>query len=314
MAHPNRNRNRLARLESASLEDLIEEYPEEWETVGKALVDATATNRPEAIEAFVREAREAAAPYRQRVASSGKNPRVLVTALPYLARSRMAFLAAQHAIRTAALSASGSRGRFGLWSGFLVQKLFFARGLTRKPVSMHSFRWLWPLVTQKRLLMPLVQPRGMYAFYSRELVLSLAQLIGDRSTIEIAAGDGCLSEFLKWAGTEIRATDNHNWSQNIHYPESVENLDAAAALERYHPKAVLCSFPPPKNSFESAVFKTPSVEIYLVVTTRHRFAAGDWQAYENQTDFNMTADPVLSQLVLPPEIDPCVLVFRRKAG
>lgn len=312
MAHRTRNSRQLARIESASLEFLTENFPDEWRSVGQALVNATATRRPEAIEAFVRAAKDAARPYEQRVENSGKNPQVLAAAMPFLVKKRMALLAAQRALQAAALGASSGRRRFGLWSGFLVQRLFFSRGLARKPVSMTTFRWLWPWVTQKRLLMPLVQPKGMYAFYSRELVLALARLIEGRPSLEIAAGDGCLSSFLRGAGVDIHATDDHSWTQNIRYPESVEKLDAVAALARYQPKVVICSYPPPKNNFEASVFQTPSVELYIVITTRHRFAAGDWQAYEKQEHFDMEADKELSHLILPPEIDPLLLLFRRR--
>jgi hypothetical protein len=312
MAHPHRNLRQLARLESATLEQLIAEFPEEWKEVGPKLVEATGTHRAEALEAFVRAAQEAAQPHRARVEKSGRNPQVLATAMPSLVRARMAVLAAQQALRAAAMGGSG-RKRFGLWSGFIVQHLFFAKGLRRKLVSMGAFRWFWPLVTQKRLLMPLVQPRGMYAFYSRELILALDKLIDGRKTLEIAAGDGCLSYFLNRAGCEVRATDDHSWSQNIRYPESVERLDAVSALSQHQPEVVLCSYPPPKNSFEATVFATPSVNLYIVITTRHKFAAGDWDAYERQTDFDMQADEALSHLILPPEIDPLLLVFRRKS-
>jgi hypothetical protein len=312
MAHPKRNLKQLAQLGSASLEVLMEDFPEAWQAVGQQLVDATSTRRPEAIEAFVRAFQEAAAPYEQRVGKSGKNPQVLATALPFLVRKRMAMLAAQRTLHVAALGAGAGRRRFGLWSGFLVQRLFFERGLVRKPVSMRAFRWLWPWVTQKRLLVPLVQPRGMYAFYSRELVAALAELVDHRPALEIAAGDGCLSAFLNHAGTTIRATDDHSWSHNIRYPDAVERLDAGEALERHRPEVVLCSYPPPKNAFEAAVFKTASVDLYIVITTRHKFAAGDWQTYESQTDFAMQADSELSRLILPPEIDPLLLIFRRR--
>ena len=311
MANPKRIERQLALLETASLDALIERFPDEWQTIGQALVDATATKRPEAIEAFVRAAQEAALPYRQRAEKSRKNPRVLATALPYLVRGRMAYLAAKQAVQAVALGGSG-RHRFTLWNGLLVQRLFFAHRLVRKPVSMRAFRWLWPLVTQKRLLMPLVNPKGIYAFYSDKLVGALAQLIGKRRALEIAAGDGCLSRFLTAAGATIDATDDRSWSHAINYPDFVENLDAEAALERYRPATVVCSFPPPGNRFEAAVFGAASVETYLVITTRHRFAAGNWDAYHAQTRFEMTDDAALSRLILPPEIDPALLVFRRK--
>jgi hypothetical protein len=289
-------------------------YPAEWRAVGEALVSATAAGRPEAIEAFVEGARDAAAPWRARVERSHGHPEVVATALPRLAAARMARLAAERTLLAAATGQAGGTVRLGRWSGTLIQALLFGRGLERRPVPMRAFRWVWPLVTQRRLLMPLVQPRGIYCFYSLELVKALAALLGDRPVLELAAGDGTLARFLTARGVAVRATDDQSWRHAVRYPADVEQLDAAAALQRHRPRAVLCSFPPPGNAFERRVFTTPGVELYVVVTTRHRFAAGDWEAYQAQRAFDWSIDEPLSALVLPPELDPAVLVFRRTSG
>ncbi len=302
----------LDALNSATLDTLIARFPQEWEIVGRNLVTATASHRTQDIEAFILRAREEAAPWLRRVQKSHENPKVLASALPAIVCARMAFLAAQRAVQAAALGGSSGRVRFGLWSGFWVQKLFFSRGLTRKPVSLRAFRRWWPWITQKRLLMPLVEPKGIYAFYSQELIAALAARIGARACLEIAAGDGTLTRFLAGAGVRVRATDDHSWSHAIQFPEEVEKLDASQALLRYQPRVVLCAFPPPHNTFEREVFCTPSVDLYIVLTTQHEFAAGDWAAYENQSDFVPQSSPDLDRLLLPPMIDPRVLVFERK--
>jgi hypothetical protein len=304
----------LARLEASTLEELMAAHPAEWRAVGEALVSAAAAGRPEAVEAFVRGARDAAAPWLARVERSHGNPEVVATALPRLAAARMAKLAAERTLLAAATGQAGGTVRLGRWSGTLIQALFFGRGLARRPVPMRAFRWVWPLVTQRRLLMPLVQPRGIYCFYSLELVKALATLVGGRPALEIAAGDGTLSRFLAAHGADVRASDDQSWGHAVRYPAGVERLDAVAALQRYRPRVVLCSFPPPGNGFERRVFATPEVELYVVVTTRHRFAAGDWEAYQAQTAFDWSIDEPLSRLVLPPELDPAVLVFRRRPG
>ncbi len=301
----------LAALEAATLEELQARHPDTWQEVGAALVRAT-EDGPDALAAFARQARDAAAPWRLRVEKSHGHPEVMAAALPRLAAARMARLAVERTLLAAATGQAAGTVRLGRWSGTLIQALFFGRGLERRPVPMRAFRLAWPLVTQKRLLMPLVQPRGIYCFYSLELVKALAALVGARPAVEIAAGDGTLSRFLRARGVTVTSTDDQSWSHAVTYPADVERLDAAAALSRHAPRAVLCSFPPPGNAFERKVFTTPSVELYLVVTTRHRFAAGDWDAYAAQDRFEWAEDPALSRLVLPPELDPAVLVFRRK--
>jgi len=300
----------------ATLESLQERFPGEWKAVGEALVAAARTKRPEDLAAFMNRFHREEKPWRARVEQKRASAAAIKAALPHLAKARMARLAAEEMLRAvAARVATGREGealRFRRWSGWLVQRLLFSRGLERKPVSLAWFRRVWPFVTQRRILMPLVQPRGIYCFYSRELILRLGDLIGERSCLEIAAGDGTLTRFLNAAGTPVQASDDRSWSHAVQYPADVEALDATAALQRHRPAVALCSFPPPGNAFERAVFQTPSVDTYVVITTRHRFAAGDWDAYQRQATFELTHDLPLSRLVLPPELDPAVLVFRRK--
>ena len=50
-----------------------------------------------------------------------------------------------------------------------------------------------------------------------------------------------------------------------------------------------------------------------MISSRHRFAAGDWDAYDAQDAFEMTLDEELSRLVLPPELEAAVYLFRRRA-
>ncbi len=299
-------------LEQATLDELMERFPGEWRSVGEALVAATSSGSAAALEALVDQTRAAAMRQQARLAASHGNPEVLAAALPHLAAARMAKLAVERTLLAAATGLKEGPVRFGRWSGLLVQSLFFSRGLERRPVPMRAFRLTWPLVTQKRLLMPLVQPRGIYCFYSLELVRAIAAVVGDRPALEIAAGDGTLSRFLAAEGVRITATDDQSWRHAIDYPVDVERLEASAALARHQPRAVVCSFPPPGNGFERRVFAMQSVERYLVVTTRHRFAAGDWNAYQAQREFDWEEDQALSRLVLPPELDPAVLVFRRR--
>jgi hypothetical protein len=179
---------------------------------------------------------------------------------------------------------------------------------------MRWFRRVWPLLRQRDLLMPLVQPKGIYCFYSRELVDAVAALIGSRSSLEIAAGDGTLTRFLRDRGVQITATDDYSWQQRVQYPDFVVREDAREALRRRAPEAVICSWPPAGNAFERFVFMTPSVQLYIVIGSRHRFASSDWTAYEAQTKFDLHEEPELARLVLPPELESAVYVFRRRAA
>ena len=138
-------------------------------------------------------------------------------------------------------------------------------------------------------------------------------MIAGRSCLEIGAGDGTLARFLKEQGVQLTATDNHGWEKSVAYPDWVLKLDAREALKKYAPEVVICSWPPAQNDFERDVFNTPSVQLYIVIGSRHQFAFGNWKDYTRQTAFELEEDKALSALVLPPELESVVYVFRRKA-
>jgi hypothetical protein len=234
-------------------------------------------------------------------------------AVSALAHQRLAADALRQMGVAAATGVSGGKLRFGLVSGWLTQRLLFeGGGLERKPVSLRAFKLVWPLVRQKRYLMPLVEPRGIYCFYSDRLVARLAELIGDRDCVEIAAGDGTLARFLRDTGVDVVATDDYSWQRTRRAITDVVEQDARTALRERRPAVVLCSWPPAGNAFERHVFATPSVETYIMIGSRSAFAAGSWDDYRAQDAFTFAERPELSRLVLPPEIAPAVYVFQRR--
>jgi hypothetical protein len=276
-----------------TLKEMREAYPEDWAKVQKEIAGVVNTGDIKDLEAYVQQV------------SSGRGKSAIQQA--------MAAEALRKVCVSAATGVKRGKVRFNLVNGWLAQRLLFkGKGLQRKPVSLAAFSLVWPLLTQKRFLMPLVEPKGIYCFYSRRLIKELAREIGDRSALEIAAGDGTLSRFLRDDGVDIAATDDHSWSHAIDFPDDVENQDAITALKTRKPQVVICSWPPAGNDFEHAVFKTDSVELYVVIASQHAFASGNWNAYSEQTGFDYEEDETLSRLVLPPELEGAVYVFRRK--
>jgi hypothetical protein len=283
------------------LSEVRARFPREWEQVQRELAAVVERDDVEAIKAY---ASTVARPARVR------GEQAVVAAM---ARQRLAAGALKQMGVSAATGVTGGKLRFGLVSGFLAQRLLFrGGGLERKPVSLRWFRLVWPLVREKRFLMPLVEPRGIYCFYSGALVDRLAALIDDRRCVEIAAGDGTLARFLRDAGADVVATDDHSWQQTRRPVADVADQDACSALRERAPEVVLCSWPPAGNTFERWVFQTPSVKTYIVISSASEHAAGNWGDYRRQTAFEMVADPELGALVLPPEIASAVYVFTRR--
>jgi hypothetical protein len=278
-----------------SLQEMRTAYPDEWQAVQRELGEVVASGDPEDLKAYVLRT--------SRGGGSGSEVRRAMTTEAL----RKLCVAAATGVRS-------GRVRFNLLNGWLAQKLLFrGRGLERKPVSLAWFSVIWPLLSQRRFLMPLVEPKGIYCFYSRRLVRELAAMIGDRRTLEIAAGDGTLSRFLAGEGVDVTATDDFSWGHSIDFPDDVVRQDAVSALREREPEVVIVSWPPAGNRFEEHVFRTPSVDLYVVIASEHAFASGNWSAYEAQTEFDFARDDTLSRLVLPPELEAAVYVFRRRS-
>lgn len=292
-----------------SLDELCARFPAEWSTVQSEISDIVGRGVAEELKVYLDGL--------SRLDSSmaGNAQQKEAAALSQFVRSRMAHESVKKLCLSTLAADTGVRNgrlRFNLFNGFIAQKLLFARALERKPVSLFWFRLLWPLVWQRKRLMPLVQPRGIYCFYSRELIGALAEMIAGRNCLEIGAGDGTLARFLNDQGVRITATDTHAWSATVQYPDWVIKQGASEALSACKPEVVICSWPPSQNDFERDVFVTPSVQLYIVIGSRHQFAFGNWKDYLKQTAFELKEDKALGAMVLPPELESAVYVFRRK--
>lgn len=290
------------------LAELREAFPYEWSVVQRELGEVLDGGDAAQLAAYAQRVAKPA-PVR---AGAPRSPSGLDPRLSASVRQRMAAAAIRSISLRAATGETGSTVRFGRWSGRLAQGLLFRSGLERKPVSMLRFRLTWPLIGQRSRLMPLVQPQGIYCFFSAAFVRRLAALI-DGPAVEIAAGDGTLTRFLRAHGTSIVATDDHSWSA-VHFPEEVERLDARAALTAHRPEVVVCSWPPSGNGFERAVFEAEHVRRYVVIGNRQTAGWGDQAAYAAAGDhgFSCREAPELARLVLPPDLEPVVLIFERE--
>lgn len=267
------------------LAEMREAFPEEWERVSEQVATLVRRGEPDRL---VEQLKELTTP---RDPTPGRMPshKALVAEA---VRARMLTEAVRRAMIAADTGVSEGTLRLGLVNGFVLQRLLFHRDLHRKPVNYLLFRTLWPVLPERRRLMPLVMPQGIYCFYARPLLRAIHRLAADRRCLEIAAGDGALTQMLAARGTRIVATDDHSWNIDVRggtephgtgpggtgpdgdrstdVADGVESLDAVTALRRHSPEVVVCSWPPPGNTFERHVFTTPSVQLYVLLTSSHR--------------------------------------------
>ena len=247
----------------------------------------------------------------EQIRKSNMSEKSLKSFLPDIIKARIAiYLVEQMNLAAQSGKTSGSV-RFKLWDGYILQKLLFEKKLDRKPASLLGFRLFWPFIIDKKILLPLVNKKGIYCFYTRKLVKELVNLIGTTKCVEIGAGDGTLTRFLNDSGIKCLATDDYIWENYISYPNFVERLGAKEALAKYKPETVICSWPPPQNPFEKLIFNTESVKTYIVIESANPLFSGDYKAYSAQKGFTKVHDERLSSYVLPPSKDNVVFVFTR---
>jgi hypothetical protein len=294
------------------VETLLVQYPEYQEEVleeiGKLKVTTKDSNL---INAIIDKYKTSAQVAHNKISNSSFNSKTIDAFLPSIIKARFAlYLLEQLTIASTSKDAT-KRIRFNLWDGTILQKILFKKGFERKPVSLSVFKFFWKFITNKNI-MPLINQKGIYCFYSKPLINKLSRIIAGRKCIEIAAGDGTLTKFLNEKGIDCIATDDYSWQHYITYSDCVEKIDAKVALQKYNPEVVICSWPVPRNTYEKHVFNTNSINTYIVIGTNNPLISGDFESYYNTNEFTMELDKELSSLILPPSNENAVYIFQRK--
>jgi len=295
-----------------SVEALLQKYPEFKVAVLDELAALKSNQGAKLIDAIIMKYTSTAKMASTKINKSGMNEKTIDTFLPVIIKARFAIYLLEQANIAAASENKAKPLRLNLWDGTILQKLLFKQGLERKPVALSPFKLGWKLIIHKERLMPLVNQKGIYCFYSKPLIHELSRLIGDKRCLEIAAGDGTLSQFLNDSNVNCIATDDYSWGHYISYPDFVEKADAKTALNNYSPEVVICSWPVANNIYEKHVFKTSSVQLYIVIGTKNPAVTGNFETYRSADDFTMEYSERLSSLILPTSDENAVYIFRRK--
>jgi hypothetical protein len=291
------------------ISDLVKSYPDIWKSVNEELKELLAANKPELFNDYMIKIKKENDMWTDKIR---KNPSSIDTACNHLIKSKMAFMSLEKIFMLAATKSQTGNIKFNFMNGYILQKLLFYHDFVRKPASLFWFNFFWRFNSQKNFLMPLVNKKGIYCFYSSSLIGKLAKIIGKKRCIEIACGDGSLASMLMKKGVDIKASDDHSWNRQIEYPDIVENLDAKRSLEKYSPEVVLCSWSPPNNNFEKHIFTTKSVETYIFIGSSYEYGSGNWAVFKEQKDFDYRIDENLSKMVLPDDGGNIVMIFNRK--
>lgn len=86
-----------------------------------------------------------------------------------------------------------------------------------------------------------------FPLLSESWIRPLAHWIGDRPCLEVMAGKGVLSYYLRKNGVNIKATDNYTWKEQTWFKDNhiVENLDCVKSVYKYGKQVsfIICSWP-----------------------------------------------------------------------
>jgi len=292
-------------LESGpSLEELQEKYPSEWAAVEQEFGRALRDRDKRQLDRLLR-------PGLPKHARFGAIPGIQLQAIrSTLVKQRMTAIALERGLKASFTEEKAIH--IGWLDRFLLRCVFFGKDYRRRLVSDFLYSLIWPAIRQKKYLPHLAEAHGVYCFYSKRLVAALSEMLRDKPCVEIAAGDGALSRFLRDSGIDIMAFDNQSWTGKVRYNAEVIQLDAVEALRRHKPEVVLCSWPPANNEFEQEIFLAPTVTRYIVIGSDNRLTFGNWPAYMAQRTFQMRKDEALSDAILPSRSGGAVYVFERR--
>jgi hypothetical protein len=298
----------LAGQVPSDIEKLMTQFPHLWETIRKEVPQLFRTSTPAEIAHHAQALKQSEIELRTSAANKQISRQA---ALTRYAEIRLRLYAMQKFLHEVMARASGPK--LSKRDQQIAQRLFFTKDHRRRAVSAAWFPLFWKMISNKAGVVQELKSRGIYCVFSQQFGAAIAKLVGSRSCVEIGAGDGTLTVLLEEQGLRIPATDDCSWQHVVNYPDWIEKLSAKATLEKYQPKVVLCSWPPPGNDFERAIFAHPSVQTYVVIGSKHDYASGDRNAYQSQKSFQLRHADELSRLVLPPEFDHEVLVFDRQS-
>jgi DNA-directed RNA polymerase subunit RPC12/RpoP len=113
-----------------------------------------------------------------------------------------------------------------------------------------------------------VESHGIYQFWNREYIECLAReikrRIGSDMALEVAAGDGMLSFWLRKYGVNIKATDSGKMYDKIKRRAEVEIIDAVSAIRKYKPRMVVASWLPWDEPIDIQIFDEKVPYIVLI--------------------------------------------------
>jgi hypothetical protein len=125
--------------------------------------------------------------------------------------------------------------------------------------------------------------QNIFQLWTKEYIENLSKiirkLIKDHLVLEVCAGDGSLSNWLRQYGVNIIATDNFSWGKRgklmrgrrkpIIAIFEVKDLDALKAIDHYKPSLVIASWIPYGDNLDIEILKKKVAYFILIGEGKH---------------------------------------------
>jgi hypothetical protein len=294
---------------SLSLSQLVEKKPDLWQGVVGKISQLVAEKKMDLLAALAAESASTARRW-----SLSENTEMAKTqhAETEWTKARMTLLAIEQFGQafTGTHKVASKRDQFVL---FFLEMFAWNRGvlLTQKTID-HA----WSILRDPKASASRIHDLGYWSIPSLEVCEQISELANGRSLVEVGAGRGLFVAGLRSLSSECFGVDDLSWGPAERVVKGARKWmkkdKAELFLDSFRPKVVLSVWPPPSNGFEKSVFSCPSVEMYLAIVSRHRFASGDMQAYRSiEGSWSCTTNEIFNKKLRPVEAEQQMLVFRR---
>jgi len=136
------------------------------------------------------------------------------------------------------------------------------------------FKYTRPLKTDE--YWRFIDDNRVFQFWNQEYTKCLADGIRDRAgpdfVLEVGAGDGMLSYYLRQYGVNIRATDSGEYCVKVR--AEVEITDAISAIRKHRPRMAVASWLPRGIPLDIQIFNA-KVPIIVLIGEEHGAAGSE---------------------------------------
>jgi len=124
--------------------------------------------------------------------------------------------------------------------------------------------------------------------YIDELKNEIKKLVGDDLVLEVCAGDGMLTHWLKEKGVNIIATDNMSWHNKDKRPIKLYGqaiaIDAIDAIKKFKPRLIIASWVEYGSTLDVDILKE-NPEFFINIGERYGGCTGSellWESYDKR--------------------------------